>query len=630
MFHTPDGGLATKGRFHLKSGLRALAFCSALGVAVLLSACGGGDGGSISAPVVDKFPNVATPTVTLLPSAGVSADRNYPFLAADYDPKAFGFTEEEYLIEGKANSYDINVSWADIGKYGNTYPVTPDAKVVSSNNPYRTRMMVYRPTDAAKFNGTVIVEWVNASNGFDTPIHWFEQKNMVLRKGYAYIWVSNQDMTVAHDPGARKMTLKDWSPKRYGTLDVSNGGKFLAEELSWDIFSQVAKAVRSDSKLMGGMAVKKVLAVGESQSAMRLATYLNSYHPLTGNIYDGALVTNSGGAQRTDLSIPIVKILTETEFESKDTGYVGTNESMVIQADTDKYKTWMITGTTHSNLTSMIPRAAMYVRDFNGKVIGDVCATNSGNSRVPLSYAYNAGIVALEKYLNYGTAMPTSPKFQYTASATAPTLVRDANGIALGGIQLPDVAVPVAVNAGWTSSTCNAQAGSHIPFTKAKLDTLYPTHGEYVSKVTSAANQLVSNGFLLQEDAQDVIDKASASIYGYKLNCDGDASGNLCQDQWYFPQKPSILNLRWHIYLYYLPNRGKLLAPVDDAAMRIASGYNSSDAATKKMYFSQAVALLQEYSSLVQSESRNGTLSTDASNYLTGQASRLITELQKP
>ena len=39
----------------------------------------------------------------------------------------------------------------------------------------------------------------------------------------------------------------------------------------------LAKAVRTDPKVMGGMAVKKVLAVGESQSAMRLSIYLNSY-----------------------------------------------------------------------------------------------------------------------------------------------------------------------------------------------------------------------------------------------------------------------------------------------------------------------------------------------------------------
>jgi hypothetical protein len=601
-----------------KSRFGYLALCGALSTAVLIAACGGGGGGSDeAAPVVDKYTKVPTPTVTLVPSAGVSADRNYPFLAADYSLKTFGFVEEEYFIEGKANSYDAPTPT------GNTTPVSPDAKVVTSGNPYRTRMMVYRPTDPAKFNGTVIVEWVNATNTWDTPIHWFEQKNMILRQGYGYVWVSNQNQTVSGANG-----LKAWSPARYGTLDVTNGGKFTNEELSYDIVSQAAKAVRADAKVMGGMAVKKVLFVGESQSAMRGGIYLNSVHPLTGNIFDGALLTNSGPAMRTDLSIPIIKILTETELASP-----STNETMILQADTAKFKTWFVPGSTHSNLTSLLPRTVQYVRDFNGKMINDACSV-SQNSRLPLSYIYNAGIVRLEKYIDSGTALPTSPTMQITASATAPSVARDADGIALGGIRFPDVAVPVAVNAGVNSGNINGAAcgplgGSHVPFTKAKLDSLYPTHADYVSKVTASANQLVASGFMLQIDADDVIANAKSSIYGYKLNCDGDGTTNFCADQWLFPQKPSILNLRWHIYLYYLPNQAKILAPVDDAAIKIATAYSATDASTKKMFFSQAIASLEKYSDLIQDEATSGTLSTDAATYLSGQASRLIIELQK-
>jgi Alpha/beta hydrolase domain len=605
----------------IRPRLAMLALCGVLAVTTFLHGCGGGDDNNGTA--ADKFPNVAAPTITALPSAGISAQRDYPFLAADFDPKAFGFVEQEFLIEGKANAYDVNESLQQVFTALNTFPVTQNANVVSSNNPYRTRMMVYRPTDPAKFNGTVIVEWVNATNTWDTPIHWFEQKNMILRDGYAYVWISNQDMTISGANG-----LKAWSPTRYGTLDVTNGGKFAAEELSWDIFSQTAKAVRTDAKVMGGMTVKKVLAVGESQSAMRLSIYLNSYQQLAGNIYDGALVTNSGVAQRTDLSIPIIKILTETELSQ-----AATNETMVLQPDTDKYKTWQVTGSTHSNLTSLLPRAAQYVRDFNGKVINDPCSVGQ-NSRVPLSYVYNAGIDRLEKYLDKGTAIPTSPSMQITASATAPSVARDADGIALGGIRLPDIAVPVAVNSGVNAgniggAACNPLSGSHVPFTKAKLDSLYPTHADYVGKVTVAANHAVADGFMLQKDAQDVINNASASIYGYQLNCAGDATGNLCQDQWLFPQHPSIQNLRWHVYLYYLPNRAQILAPVDQAAIQIASGYNTTDAATRRMYFNQAIALLQEYSGLVTAQTADGTLSADAASYLTGQASALTTELQK-
>jgi hypothetical protein len=620
MFHFRGDSAMPKSNSFIRTCMVLLMICGFTAGTALLQGCSGGN--SISSATVDKYPSVATPTVTALPSAGISAARNYPFMAADFNLSTFGFQEQEFLIEGKANSYNTNFSLQDLTTTDNTYPLTQNATVVSTGNPYRTRMMVYRPTDPAKFNGTVIVEWVNASNAWDTPIHWFEQKNMIMRDGYAYVWISNQDMTISGTNG-----LKAWSPMRYGTLDVTNGGKFSSEELSWDIFSQTAKAVRYDPKVLGGLNVKKVLAVGESQSAMRLSIYLNSYHPLTGNIYDGALVTNSGVAQRTDLTVPIIKVLTESELTTAQT-----NETTVLQPDTDKYKTWFVPGSTHSNLTSLLPRATMYVRDFNGKVISDPCSVGQ-NSRVPLSYVYNAGIKRLEAYLDNGTAIPTSPAMQITVSATAPSVTRDANGIALGGIRLPDVAVPVALNSGVPSASvagaaCSEQGGTHVPFTKAKLDTLYPTHAGYVDKVTAAANQAVSDGFMLQEDAQDVINNASSSMYGYQLDCDGDSTGNLCQDQWLFPQHPSILNLRWHIYLYHLPDSASILAPVDQAAIQIASGYNTTDATMRKTYFTKAVALLNQYSSLIAAEAAAGTLSADAASYLTNQASVMIADLQ--
>ena len=602
----------------IKFSSRQMAICGVLGATALV---GGGwsnhSAAAEKASTVDKYPRVPTPTVNLLPSAGITAARNYPFLAADFNPKAFGFVEEEFLMEGKANSYDVNFSWDDVRTVSNTFPVTQDAKVVSTGNPYRTRMMVYRPSNPAKFNGTVIVEMVNASNGFDTPIHWFEQKNMILRKGYAYVGLTTQDQTIAGATG-----LKTWSPTRYGTLDVSNNGKFKKEELSWDIISQAAKAVRAVPKLIGGMAVKKVIAAGESQSAMRMGIYMNSYHPLTGNIFDAALETNSGVASRTDLAVPIIRIQTESEFAS-----TPTNSSTIQQLDTEKFKTWLVAGATHSNLTSLLPRTVQYVRDFDGKMINDGC---SQNSRVPLSYVYNSAIDKLEKYLDRGTPIPTSPPMQITADPKTPSVARDADGIALGGIRLPDVVVPVAVDSAlYGSPNCNQLGGSHVPMTKAKLDSLYPTHEDYVSKVTAAANKAVTDGFMLEEDARDVINNAKASIYGRQLNC-----GTLCADRWLFPQHPSILNLRWHIYLYYLPNSAKILVPVDDAAIKIATAYNYVDAAgaltaNGKMYVGQAVALLHQYESLVQNEVANQALSQDAATYLSGQAQQLIAELQK-
>lgn len=38
-----------------------------------------------------------------------------------------------------------------------------DAQVIDSGNAYVTRVLVRRPTDPARFNGTVVVEWLNVT-----------------------------------------------------------------------------------------------------------------------------------------------------------------------------------------------------------------------------------------------------------------------------------------------------------------------------------------------------------------------------------------------------------------------------------------------------------------------------------
>jgi hypothetical protein len=70
---------------------------------------------------------------------------------------------------------------------------------------------------------------------------------------------------------------------------------------------------------------------------------------------------------------------------------------------------------------------------------------------------------------------------------------------------------------------CRERTGSFIPFIKTQAERLeagdprpslaerYPTHADYVTKVTTAANSLVSQRLLLPEDAAFLIDQANAA-----------------------------------------------------------------------------------------------------------------------
>jgi hypothetical protein len=64
------------------------------------------------------------------------------------------------------------------------------------DHPYKTRIVVRRPADAKRFNGTVLVEWDNVTNGFDAEKVWFFSWEQMVRTGYAWVGVSAQQFGV--------------------------------------------------------------------------------------------------------------------------------------------------------------------------------------------------------------------------------------------------------------------------------------------------------------------------------------------------------------------------------------------------------------------------------------------------
>ena len=208
-----------------------------------------------------------------------------------------GYVEEEYFITGQATRYTITG--------------TNTATVPSTGHPYSTRIVVRRPASAAKFNGTVIAEWINVSNQWDQEVDWFQSHEHFLREGYAWVGVSAQRVGLHSATG-----LRAWSPTRYGALDVTAGNTITDDSLSYDIFSQAVKAIRSPAGLdpLGPLAAPDyVIATGHSQSAGRLRTYANSIQPLS-NILDATVLHGGGGAMRTDLPMPIFRINSEGDI----------------------------------------------------------------------------------------------------------------------------------------------------------------------------------------------------------------------------------------------------------------------------------------------------------------------------
>src|SRR5439155_15751902 len=98
----------------------------------------------------------------------------------------------------------------------------------------------------------------------------FQSHDYFIRSGYAWIGATPQRIGVE--------ALKVWNPKRYGDLDVTNGGNVINDALSYDIMTAVGRLARmpGDVDVLGGLKAERVFATGHSQSAARLATYVNS------------------------------------------------------------------------------------------------------------------------------------------------------------------------------------------------------------------------------------------------------------------------------------------------------------------------------------------------------------------
>lgn len=62
--------------------------------------------------------------------------------------------------------------------------------------------------------------------------------------------------------------------------------------------------------VMGVFKIDRLCATGHSQSASRLATYVNAVHPLA-PVFDAVLVHGGGGKICTDLDVNVWKLLSE-------------------------------------------------------------------------------------------------------------------------------------------------------------------------------------------------------------------------------------------------------------------------------------------------------------------------------
>jgi hypothetical protein len=461
--------------------------------------------------------NVAVPAV----EGPVRNGTGSPFVAATtFDLAEVGYVQAEYFISQTATAY---VNQSPLGEDG-LWSVGP-----GETAPYKTRILVYRPVDSARFNGTVILEWLNVSGGLDSAADWIMAHTEMIREGYAWVGVSAQFVGVEGGPsivGLPSMPLKTVDPARYGSL-VHPGDSF-----SYDIFSQAGRLFRepSNPRVLGeDFAVEKLIAVGESQSAFRLVTYINAIHPVAG-VYDGFLVHSRGAFAaplsekpgpeipvpgspriRADVDVPVLIFQTETDLTLL-------QSFACRQPDSQNIRLWEVAGTAHADTYTIVvgpkdrgssPDAARLIVTST-PLAGFACKApiNSG----PHHFVLNAAFHALHRWVRNGVSAPRAPRIEVEPGPPA-AIRRDAHGNALGGIRAPSLAAPTATlsGEGQEGSLFCQLFGTTAPFAATTLGTLYANRTAYLAAFRAACSAAVAAGFLLPADAELMTTAAALS-----------------------------------------------------------------------------------------------------------------------
>jgi len=480
-----------------------------LPVLLYLAAC---SDGSDSFSGGETRGNAAAATVTI---ASGGNGRPVIFGHAAFDLAEVGYQQREYLIEGMAEAYTPDAALAEDGRWS-----------ISAFSPafYKTRILVNRPVDSSKFNGTVVVEWLNVSGAVDASPEWQHLHVQLIREGYAWLGVSAQAVGVAQlpCPAAGPGCRVAGDPIRYGSL--SHPG----DSHSYDIFSQAGQAIRDQASLiLGGLRPRHLIGVGESQSAGRLTTYINAVHPLA-DVYDAFVVHSRSGPGSPLTQAPLDAVTTPSPTyirdDLTDPVMVFANENdlgsiAARQEDGPLYRLWEVAGTAHfdqyglvqaQNDTGQLETVAEWFESMRDPTSdpseGFSCALpiNTG----PATFVMRALLQSLDTWLVDGTPPPNAPRLQ-TISTSPLEYRQDDVGNVLGGIRTPAVDTPLArINglgqpSGGTGGFCFL-FGITVPLTDEELESRYGSKEQFLADWNTATQFALDNGFILERDAQDL------------------------------------------------------------------------------------------------------------------------------
>lgn len=434
-----------------------------------------------------------------------------------FDLGAAGYVADEHVVTGEANSY------AAVGV------LDPDGRwsvAVDSSAPFTTRVVVYRPTDPARANGTVVVEWLNVTGGLDIPAVWMATHRHLRRDGYTWVGITAQQVGVEGGGLMPGLGLRQTNAERYAAL------RHPGDAFAYDLFAQVASAVRDELVARHGLRVDRLIATGASQSAIHLTTFVNAIDAIT-PVFDGFLLQGRAGAAapldgwtfhrdldvdarrsrlrgsdriREDARVPVFVVQSETDVFGT-LAYLNAR-----QPDSVRFRLWEVAGAAHADTYFLCASP----HDSGALPVADLAAliARSESSGIPTEFPINRGpqvhyvmqraVDALGHWITDGTPPPSAPRL---AVDDRDCLGVDEWGVARGGVRTPWVDAPAEVLSGLGQPGIMTDLfGTTRALPGAARASRYPGGGDdYRAQFRAATTAAVDAGFVLAADAPEIV-----------------------------------------------------------------------------------------------------------------------------
>jgi hypothetical protein len=370
---------------------------------------------------------------------------------------------------------------------------------VAGGQPYRTRIVIRKPSEPKRLSGLVLAESMHPS-GNAWMFHFTHTYSMA--SGHIGLDI----LTSTHVP------LVEFNRARYGELSVAQGQ-------GNDILAQVGALIKSKEpgNPLAGLPSRKMILAGTSASAAALINYLPAHMvyrlPDMSPLYDGLLPTSTGATIR-QIDVPMIQVPTMTEV-------AGGNATARQDSDEpgNQFRVYEFAGMAHVDSRD----AAGYYPDPCKYPI----------SRFPLAAYMSVALDHLWKWVDKGVVPPRADRIlvDRNASNDGSLMALDEFGNVRGGIRNPFVDVPAKKygvrNEGASPPIPNAHpfvarrdaaarnqlcglAGYETALTAPQLRALYGSKEKYRARVAQRLDELTRQGWSLPVYREPILADAAA------------------------------------------------------------------------------------------------------------------------